>query len=32
VKLVVIPGMEHIFARDHPEPVAAHVLRHLAAD
>jgi pimeloyl-ACP methyl ester carboxylesterase len=31
-ELVVIPGVEHMFARDHPERVAAHVLRHLAAD
>ena len=30
--LVVIPGVDHMFARDHPEPVASHVLRHLSAD
>jgi pimeloyl-ACP methyl ester carboxylesterase len=30
-ELVVIPGVDHMFARDHPEPVAPHVLRHLAA-
>ena len=31
-ELVVIPGVDHMFARDHPEPVASHVLRHLSAD
>jgi pimeloyl-ACP methyl ester carboxylesterase len=29
-ELVVIPGVDHMFARDHPEPVAPHVVRHLA--
>jgi pimeloyl-ACP methyl ester carboxylesterase len=31
-ELVVIPGVDHMFARDHPEAVAPHVLRHLAAE
>jgi pimeloyl-ACP methyl ester carboxylesterase len=31
-ELVVIPGGDHMFARDHAEAVAPHVLRHLAAE
>jgi hypothetical protein len=30
--LVVIPGVDHMFARDRAEAVAPHVLRHLAAE
>jgi pimeloyl-ACP methyl ester carboxylesterase len=30
-ELVVIPGVDHMFARDHPDLVAPHVLRHLTA-
>jgi pimeloyl-ACP methyl ester carboxylesterase len=32
VELAVIPGVDHMFARDHPERATPHVLRHLAAD
>jgi pimeloyl-ACP methyl ester carboxylesterase len=31
-KFVVIPGVGHMFARDHPDAVAPHDLRHLAPD
>jgi pimeloyl-ACP methyl ester carboxylesterase len=30
-ELVVIPGVDHMFARDHADLVVPHVLRHLAA-
>lgn len=30
-ELVVIPGVDHMFARDHADKVAPHVLHHLAA-
>jgi pimeloyl-ACP methyl ester carboxylesterase len=30
-ELVVIPGVDHMFARDHADLVAPHVRRHLAA-
>jgi pimeloyl-ACP methyl ester carboxylesterase len=30
-ELVVIPGVDHMFARDHPDLVVPHVRRHLAA-
>ena len=29
-ELIVVPGVDHMFARDHPDRVAAHVRRHLA--
>jgi pimeloyl-ACP methyl ester carboxylesterase len=31
-ELVVVPGVDHMFARDHPDLVAPHVERHLVAD
>jgi pimeloyl-ACP methyl ester carboxylesterase len=31
-ELVVIAGVDHMFARDHAEAVAPHVLRHLAVE
>ena len=31
-ELVVLPVAGHMFARDHAELVAPHVLRHLAAE
>ena len=31
-ELVVIPGVDHMFARDHPDLVAPHMERHLVAD
>jgi pimeloyl-ACP methyl ester carboxylesterase len=31
-ELVVIPGVGHMFARDYPDAVAPHVLRHLMPD
>lgn len=30
-ELIVVPGVDHMFARDHPESVAPHVLHHLSA-
>src|SRR5262245_50179632 len=30
-ELVVIPGVDHMFARDHADKVAPHIIRHLAA-
>jgi len=30
-ELVVIPRVDHMFARDHADLVAPHVLRHLAS-
>ena len=30
-ELIVVPGVDHMFARDHPDRVAPHVRRHLAA-
>jgi pimeloyl-ACP methyl ester carboxylesterase len=31
-QLVVIPGVDHMFARDHPDRVAPHVVGHLVAE
>ena len=30
-ELVVIPGVDHMFARDHADVVAPHIERHLSA-
>src|SRR5262245_10817120 len=30
--LVVVPAVDHMFAREHAELVASHIARHLAAD